>query len=140
MDLRRGVHRRVAKQARCEHANELIKIIAKHGRRFFYDKEHDRVAHFEVDDRGRVWFVDDYTNERIYTHGTGFMNRWAGFTHGGTLRDLVEKIRDYITDEKTVDRHWLGPSYAFSDGDVWGYGAEAVAAVRAEAIVLPIIT
>ena len=56
------------KRSRAIRVNEAIQIISSHGRRFFYNSEHDRVAHIQVDDRGTVWFVDDYTAERINTH------------------------------------------------------------------------
>ncbi|WP_205403040.1 MULTISPECIES: hypothetical protein [unclassified Shewanella] len=120
---------------RVEHANALIKVISEHGRKFF---EHNGViATFELDKNGKVWFVDEYTKVRIYTH---LGRKWHGFSHGGTLRDLVCAIRDYIYKGIQLDIDWIAPSRRNPDnGDIWGYGKEAAAAVRAAAAQLPII-
>lgn len=127
------------KQERVEHANQLIQVIAKHGRRFFYNKTHDRVARIELR-RGRVYFVDDYSGKAIYTHETVFTNRWRGFSHGGTLRSLVERMRDYIMTGDRIQLGFIAPSYRdVANGDIWGYGSEAAYLVRTEASALPII-
>ncbi|SCZ33073.1 MULTISPECIES: hypothetical protein [Burkholderia] len=124
---------------RVEHANNLIRAIASHGRRFFYHADGDRYAKLELDARGRVWFVDDYTQKRVYTHDT--RGRWRGFTHGGTLRSLVERMRDYITTGWPLPRGVIAPPYlgGDADGNVWGYEREAAAAVREAAFALPIM-
>jgi hypothetical protein len=120
---------------RVEHANELIKVIASHGRKFF-DYKGD-IATLELDKNGKVWFVDEYTKCRIYTH---YSRRWSGFNHGGTLRGLVEAMRDYITKGKCLPIGWIAPIRCNPEnGDIWGYGKDAAAAVRAEAAKLPII-
>ncbi|MNV86395.1 hypothetical protein D3C71_1804260 [compost metagenome] len=126
-----------ARQERVEHANALIQVIAAHGRRFFYRGESGRVARVELDPRGRVWWVDDYTGKRIYTHHTPFGNRWRGFSHGGTLRALAEAIRDYITTGTRMHRGHIAPPMSY--GDLWGYGPEAAAAVQVAAFALPIM-
>ncbi|MBM2651244.1 hypothetical protein LGM71_04920 [Burkholderia sp. AU33545] len=59
-----------AKAERTEHTNQLIKAIGSDGRHFFYNPQHDRYARIELDSRGRVWFVDDYTDKRVCTHDT----------------------------------------------------------------------
>lgn len=129
------------KQERVEHANQLIRIIGSHGRRFFYYAKDTRYARFELRN-GRVYFIDDYSDRAIYTHRTGFTSHWRGFTHGGTLRALVEDMRDYITDGTPVPA-WkivikqLGASGL--EGNVWGYDVESAQAVRAAAYQLPII-
>ena len=145
-----------AKLARLEHANALIKIIGSHGRRFFwhggvsvYDPATktstfvpaDRYAHLELR-RGRVYFVDDYTQKAIYTHPTTFGGKWRAFSHGGTLRSLVEDMRDYIDQGDQIPR-WkiVIQQLDASDlkGNIWGYSEEAAIAVQAEAFKLPII-
>jgi hypothetical protein len=118
---------------RVEHVNALIKIIASHGRKFF-DHKGD-LATMELDRRSKVWFVDEYTKARIYTH---YSRRWRGFNHGGTLRGLVEAMRDYITKGQKLPLGWIAPTRCNPDnGDIWGYGKEAAAAVREEAAKLP---
>ncbi|WP_198387826.1 hypothetical protein [Burkholderia ubonensis] len=92
----------------------------------------------EIDARGRVWFVDDYTQKRIYTHDT--RGRWRGFTHGGTLRALVEDMRDYIMNGTPVPRWKIAiRQLGNPERDVWGYGFEAAEAVRKAAFALPIM-
>jgi hypothetical protein len=119
---------------RVEHVNALIKIIASHGRKFFDHKGH--LATMELDRRGKVWFVDEYTKARIYTH---YSRRWSGFNHGGTLRGLVEAMRDYITKGEKLPIGWIAPTRCNPDnGDIWGYGKESAAVVREEAAKLPI--
>lgn len=106
-----------AKMARVEQANQLIKAIAECGRRFFFHS--DQVSRFEVDTRGRIWFIDGYRDARIYTH---YQGRWRGFSEGGTPRRLVTHLRDFI---RTGEPQKLGlgpwPDW-FCDGDLWGYG------------------
>ncbi|WP_256357728.1 hypothetical protein [Pseudomonas sp. PDM28] len=84
------------KRQRAEQVNQVIRIIADHGRRFFYSKAVNRYASIEVDNRGKVWFIDDYSGKRVFTHETVWGGRWRGFTHGGTLKDVVKAFRDYI--------------------------------------------
>jgi hypothetical protein len=144
------------KLRRAEHANELIKIIAAHGRRFFhysgsnvFDPETkvatfvlaDRVAYIELR-RGRVYFVDAYSQQAVFTHKTNFGGRWRGFSGGGTLRSLVEDMRDYIIDGTPIPR-WkiVIQQLGHNDlvGNIWGYDVAAAQAVRAAAYTLPII-
>lgn len=117
------------KAERLAEANRVIHAISNHGRQFF--RHEGRVAHLELR-RGRVYIVDDYTQKAVYTHETTFSNRWHGFSHGGTLRHLVELMRDYVTKGEQIHPDYIGLKRAWSDGYIWGYTAEAVAAVRAE--------
>jgi hypothetical protein len=49
-------------------------------------------------------------------------------------------MRDYITKGKQLSIEWIAPTRWNPDnGDIWGYGKEAAAAVRAAAAQLPII-
>ncbi|PTM35932.1 hypothetical protein DA103_09135 [Enterobacter cloacae] len=130
----------IDKQARLQHANELIRIIAAHGRRFFFSLHTGRTAEMLIDPRGRVWFVDEYTGKVIFTHKTTFANKWRGFSHGGTLRDLVEMMREYIVNGDPIPEYYLGPERRqLTDGNIWGYEPEAMQTVRDAAINLPII-
>lgn len=128
----------VNKQQRAEHANQLIQIIAAHGRQFFRCSKTGNVARMEVDSRGRVWFHDYYTQKRIFTHETPFGNKWRGFTSGGTLRSLVEDIRDYIVSGKLLSRGLIGPQ-RFDSSNIWGYEPTAMEACRSECFALPIM-
>lgn len=137
------------KQIRLEHANALIQIISQHGRKFFRTNRHsaagvagtDRVAQLILRN-GHVYLIDECSGKAVYTHKTGFSNDWRGFTHGGTLRSLVEDMRDYITKGIPVPR-WkiviqqLG--YDTLEKNIWGYDLASAIAVREAAYQLPIV-
>jgi hypothetical protein len=102
---------------RADTANEFLAVIASCGRRFF--RHDDAVYAFSVDERARVWFTDSYSKRRIYTH---YPHEWRGFTNGGTMRGLVERLRDYIM-TGAPQRLNLGPwPKHYCDRDLWGYG------------------
>ncbi|GIU22103.1 hypothetical protein [Shewanella sp. MBTL60-007] len=123
------------KSERAEQANALIKAISSHGRKFFDYK--GEVSTIEVDAKGKVWFVDSYTKRRIYTH---YQGRWSGFSNGGTLRDLVCCMRNYITKGHKIPLAWIAPTrFNPENGDIWGYGQEAAADLRKEVALLDII-
>ena len=128
------------KQARLDHANQLIQIISSHGRRFFFSEKQQRTASLIMALNGRIWFVDDYTGKAIYTHKTGFNHNWRGFSHGGTLRTLVEMMRDYVSKGVQIPAYYLGCERSFTNGNIWGYSPEEMQAVREKAALLPIIT
>jgi hypothetical protein len=130
------------KSVRVKHVNQLIRIIGSHGRRFFWNEEKQRFARMELI-RGRIYFIDDYSGKPIYTHRTGFGNYWRGFSHGGTLRSLVEDMRDYIANGTQIQRckiviKQLGRSDL--EDNIWGYPKDDAEAVRREAYALPIIS
>lgn len=125
-----------ARAERLEHANQLVQVIARHGRRFFYCHTKDSVAHFSIDSGGRVLFHDDYTGKAIYTPKKGCWKS-MGFSHGGTLQSLAQDIAEYISRGKLLRRWIIGPE-RMAGGNIWGYEQEAMAACRAEAFALPI--
>ena len=126
------------RRQRLTHANELIAAISRHGRRFFYYEGHDRVARFEIDLAGRLWLRDDYTGRRIYI---AYRGNWRQFSHGGTLRRLVEATALYIRQGKPVPAGHFGPwPQWLCEGDLWGYGREAMATLRAEIAASPCLT
>ncbi|KFJ13054.1 hypothetical protein DR66_4064 [Delftia acidovorans] len=121
----------MSKAERLGHANALIEIISRHGRRFFHNRESGAIARLELDARGRVWLIDEYRGARVYV---AYRGRWRGFTHGGTLQNLVEALHHYILRGELLHPEYIAPSRMDpKNGDIWGYGAEAAAAVRAEA-------
>jgi hypothetical protein len=148
--------RQRARLERLAHANALIRIIASHGHRYFWHggvhvwdpaaqasvfKPADRYARLELR-RGRVYFIDDYTGKPVYTHPSRFGNRWRGFSHGGTLRALVEDMRDYVTHGTPIARWKIVIQQldrADLEDNVWGYEAQAAARVREQAYALPIV-
>jgi len=121
---------RTEREARVNQANEFIEVIASCGRRFF---EHDgRIARFNLDDRGRLWFTDAYTQKEIYVAMPRY--RWRGFSNGGTLRSLVENLSGYIRHGQPL---WMGYFEPMRSGaNAWGYNEEAMGRVRAAAMKL----
>ncbi|GIK44737.1 MAG: hypothetical protein K8L99_32770 [Anaerolineae bacterium] len=108
------------KTERAQQANKFLASVAGCGRKFFAYKE--RVSRFEVDARGRIWFVDAYREAKIYTAYE--WGRWRGFSEGGTLRALVLKLRDFIRTGEPREMG-LGPWPAWvCNGDPWGYGGD----------------
>lgn len=107
------------KLKRCEEVNVLLVVIASCGRRFFGHE--GRVAFFEVDPRGRVWFTEEYSQRRIYTHKTG---KWKWFHHGGTLRSLCGDLAAYIAKGTPVPNHFGPWPDWYCEGDLWGYGGD----------------
>lgn len=117
-----------AKEQRLAQANELLTTIASCGRKFF--SHESRISHLELR-RGRVWFIDKYTEKAIYTHYE--LGRWRGFTEGGTLRSLVIALRKWITSGQFPEYNHLGPWPDWYCGsDPWGYKQD-MALVRAKA-------
>lgn len=111
---------------RLETANAFIRIISDHGRRFFHHE--GRVAHLDLDARGRLWFVGEWNGDRQYTHHVG---RWSRFHQGGTMKALVEALRDFVMGRGPLPLKYLGPwRPEYCGGDLWGYGDEEMAKVR----------
>src|SRR5574337_318330 len=130
-----------AKAERLQHANDLIKLIAAEGRRFFYCQTTDRTAHLLLR-HGHVYFVDDYSGKEIYCSSPGFGNKWRGFSHGGTLRDLVEDMRDYVLRGTPIPRWKIVIRQLGQPGledNVWGYDVDSARRLRHAAYQLPII-
>ena len=121
------------KRQRAEQVNQAIQIIADHGRRFFYSQSVNRYASVEVDHRGKVWFIDDYSGKRVFTHETVWGGRWRGFTHGGTLKHMVKAFRDYICTGEPMHPGYLGPERSFDESNIWGYDDEGMKVVREQA-------
>ena len=125
---------RTLRLARLHAANCLIEIVSIHGRKFFFHAASGRTAKLELDARNKVWLVDEYTQRRVNTHANG---DWEGFSHGGTLLNLVAALRDYVVDGKLLSFHSIAPSR--TDGsNYWGYEENQAIAVRAAASVLPL--
>lgn len=119
-------------QARVEKINQFIETIASCGRKFF--THNGVVSHLELSDHGRIYFHDYYTHKRIYTHRK--YCRWKGFTSGGTLKSLIEALRDFA-----LKGHVLRAEYFYHGQEhhhVWGYDNDAMKIVHDKAIELGI--
>ena len=126
------------KVERLYNANELIKAIGTTGRKFFnYPNKHG-LGRFELGKQGSIWFVDGYTGKRIYLNHKYWQ---GGFSEGGTLRDLINDLKNYITNGKKFgypERHFGPWPMWLCEGDLWGYGDEDMGIVRKRAIELGI--
>ena len=120
----------MTKQERLEAANELMKVIANCGRKFFRYK--DFISSLELSSTDRVFFIDQYTKKRIYTHR--YYCRWDGFTGGGTMKMMIESLRDFITKDSKMRKEYFQHDMGNGFCNPWGYGEDILkvkeAAVR----------
>jgi hypothetical protein len=122
-----------AKLLRCEYANRLIEVISSYGRFFFYSRRHDRVARLRFEQRV---YLHDERGVMIEVKASG---KWKGFSHGGTLRDLVLQMRNYVMRGERIDPAYLGIDRQIGAGNIWGYEPEQMRLCREAAQQLPII-
>lgn len=113
---------------RINKVNELTKLIGDLGRRFFFHK--GTYAQMVIDERGRLYWQDQYTNKRIYLH----YRYWKrGFTNGGTLRHLVNMFKRYVMTGELLPQLFGPWPEEFCNGDLWGYGKENMKLIREKA-------
>ena len=106
---------------RVDRVNQLLVVIGSCGRNFFRSK--GTTSYMERDARGKVWWVDSYSQKRVYTHDES--GRWRNFTNGGTLRALVIELRKYIVSGTPLHPGYFGPWHKdYCGGDLWGYGED----------------
>jgi hypothetical protein len=114
---------------RLEKVNRLLRVISEHGRRFF-SYESGLVSQFEFDPRGRLWWVDGFEGERVYTHT--HLPCWEGFNNGGTLQQLAIDLQRFIWEGTLLPPYHLGPwPDNWCGGDLWAYGDDMVKVRRA---------
>ena len=125
---------RAARLERLGHANDLIKAISEHGRRFFWNETNQRMARLELSESGRLYWIDDYKGTRVFTGEIrgGYEHRWNGFSHGGTLKDMVRAMRDYVAKGEKINAGAIGAGY-------WGYSPSESAALKEKVRGMPIL-
>lgn len=104
-------------RVRLNKANLLLKCIALTGRNFF--KYDDEISFLTVDRMGHIWLYDSYSKKMIYTRYNG---KWRGFSHGGTMKNLVVALTEYVKTGKKLSRSYFWFPDWVCDGDLWGYG------------------
>jgi len=119
---------------RIQHANDVILSISRYGRHFFRCSRTGAVAHFVLDDRNRLRFVDEASRRAVLIVKGG---EWRGFTNGGTMRALVEDLAEYIKTGRQIRNHFGPWPEWVCGGDLWGYGDDCAANVRAEVRINP---
>jgi hypothetical protein len=126
--------------ARIELANQIMRVIASHGRRFFsQDADHreqmenPRISRFELADNGYLYYIDNHRGSRLFAHyeprGRGGLHSYR-FSDGGTLLCLVQNLRDFILHCKPIRNHFGPWRKELCGGDLWGYGFEEAEAMR----------
>lgn len=123
------------KEYQMKQANELIRMIANRGRRFFdyttvkrMDSEAllGSVSHFIIKNN-RVYFKDGYTQKEMFAYNHRYMR---DLTNGGTLKALVLDLSEFIrTGEPTNGNNGYGGVYA--PPSHWGYPEEEMEEIRA---------
>jgi hypothetical protein len=123
----------MTKQERLIEANKVLEICSRYGRRFFSNISDrkgcetmtpTRISHFVLDERNRLWYIDSYQGDRVYTAaGSDGFDR--GFTEGGTLRSLCQSLAKFIRTGEPIGSGHFGkwPEW-YSGGDPWGYGED----------------
>lgn len=122
-----------AKLLRCEYANRLIEVISSYGRSYFYSRKNDSVARLSFNQRV---YLHDENGATIEAKAT---SKWKGFSHGGTLRDLVLQMRNYVMRGERIDPAYLGIDRPIGGGNIWEYSPEQMRLCREAAQQLPII-
>lgn len=118
----------MGKQERLEKANQLLDCVKSCGRRFFETSGNKKYnAKFFINDKGNVYFIDDYTGAEICIRGDRI--RKQGFSHGGGLNDFITLLGQYVKKGGFLIRHDFG--------HYWGYGDD-IEIVRAKALELGI--
>jgi hypothetical protein len=128
MSAKCKANRDAKKAARLEQANALIHAISSHGRRFFYCEDRDRIAKFEIQDK-RIKFIDDWSGMSMQCLEG---RRWKGFSHGGTMKNLIQKLSNYIRLGEKLNIGIIAPAYLFGpvqsdieegepESNIWGY-------------------
>lgn len=113
------------KVKRIDIVNQIIKEISNHDRRFFYSSDTDKVAYLSIDNKGKIWYWNEYFNgnpfykEKINLSIPDY-KRPCGWQHGGTLLALMRDFCDFIrTGEYSNHNHGYGglycPHWAYSE-------------------------
>ena len=104
----------MTKEERLKIVNKLIKKISTTGRGFFETNGNTAAMILE---NGFVYFIDDYTKDKIFAYDNHKYFR-NGFSHGGTLEALVKEFSVFIrTGKKVNGTNGYGGLYC----DYWGY-------------------
>jgi hypothetical protein len=102
---------------RMNKVNELIEVIASIDRKFFYSKSKERIGKF-IEGK-KLFFVDEYTGEKVYPYYSGRKK----FSHGGTLWGLINDFREWIiTGEYSNGHNGYDGLYCTH----WGYTVEGM--------------
>ncbi len=125
-----------ARHLRASNVNSLLCFIAERGQHFF--EHNNKVSHFEIDEDGKISWLDEGTLER--TTAVRYLESWNHFSEEEQIFFLVKDLWDHIATGDLVDRLHFGPwPKFFHNGDPWGYGLETMADIRDAAAVLEII-
>lgn len=107
------------RRKRVKIANDFINVIGLCGRNFFTYK--GSISKLEVDDRGRIWYIDRYSLSKIYLHYP-YWKANRKISVGGTLTDLIGGLKDFVFDGSQINPPFFGPWPDWMcSGDLWGY-------------------
>ncbi len=117
------------KKERLDNANRLIKLIGELDYKlnpkarswFFFSKESREGTPYNfskfIIDNNKIFYIDEYTENRIYPYRN---SKWWGFSNGGTLRGLVQDIREWIvTGKHSNGNNGYGGLYCPHWGSYW---------------------
>lgn len=126
----------MTKEERLANANELIKLIAELGRKFFnynnYVEKNGTISHFKLKNN-RIYFVDGYTKKEMYAYDNNHRLFKRYFSEGGTLEALVLDLSEYIRTGKPANsKHGYGGVYC----PHWGYPDKDMDKIREKAVAI----
>ncbi|PAE17270.1 hypothetical protein CHH91_04490 [Virgibacillus sp. 7505] len=108
------------KADRVKLANELLNMIGRLGRHYFYNKDENAMSIFVIRGRNkRLWFIDKL-GFLVNPYESNISND-TGFSEGGTLWSLVHDMREYILTVKATNGNH---GYSGLLGEGWGYSQE----------------
>jgi len=102
---------KTTKLERIEQMNKIMACIGSLGREFFHK---DTQAYFYIADSGRLHMKDSYCKEPIKSFPE--YKRWRNFSNGGTMKNFVLDMVDYIRNGKTF--------YQYNGMYCWGESEE----------------
>jgi hypothetical protein len=115
--------RKKTKEERVLIVNQIIREIASKSHRSFFFEDENRFAEMILD-KGKVYFLDDYTNKKVYAYNNSSQN---GFSHGGTFWGLINDFREFIqTGKRSNGSNGYGGLYCTH----WGYPEEDMIKIR----------
>lgn len=120
------------RRRRADNVNALIVFISWRGRKFF--RQGEKVACFSIDGAAKNLFYHDEWADHPLNLTRGNFRVGHNFNGGGTMRALVSRFGTYIDKNKQLSGRELGPWPGWmGEGDLWGYGKDVMAEIRAEA-------